>query len=574
MPLLEVKAELGRGMNWVPWRPFQNDWNRRYIPSRGLLYSFLVHELAFFACFTYSLISLPKSQLRTPDQEIHSAELVYLPSVGGGADGGHEGAKGREGEGKSDDQGVKKLGVTYRGPQFIRSTPPNPDNHLQTVLQPALVVAPKLNFALQMPNLVRIAPPKPVEVSTVKPNQPKLVAPEPVLVPKIEQQTLATSLRSEIDHLLTTPPLEAKVKPAPMPVPVKPEATPMKRPMPPVLTANASMDDQSIAVLNALQITAKPTILPPGEKLGAFEVSPSGSANPSAKNAMGPGSPGGSATGTSTVGGGKAEKSTGEGGAAGKGAGKTGSGSGASGSGPGTSATAGGSGPGSGSSGRGLGLAGRGSEGNGSGGTKGGGSGNGSGGGAGAGTGAGSGPFADLQIIGGVGSGMQGAGVKPALKAAVPKGYDFSIIASGGSGGGLKDFGVFHTDAVYTVYMDVTDIIPGSRSWILQYADYGSARTAEISLDGPTVAQSMLEPPYSTEQEAAPASAAPTNGIMTVVTGLINADGKFQAGRVLQAASDDRGKQWLATLDKWRFHPAYKSGKPMTSRVIFGIPES
>ena len=109
MPLLEVKAELGRGMNWVPWRPFQNDWNRRYIPSRGLLYSFLVHELAFFACFTYSLISLPKSQLRTPDQEIHSAELVYLPSVGGGADSGHEGAKGREGEGKSDDKGVKKL---------------------------------------------------------------------------------------------------------------------------------------------------------------------------------------------------------------------------------------------------------------------------------------------------------------------------------------------------------------------------------------------------------------------------------------------------------------------------------
>ena len=569
-----LRAELGRGMSWVPWKPFDNDWNRRYIPSRGLLYSFLVHEVAFFACFTYSLISLPKSQLRTPEQEIHTAELVYLPSVGGGADGGEQGVKGREGEGKSNDQGVKKQGVTFRGPQYIKSTPPRPDNHLQTILQPALVVAPKLNFPMQLPNLVRVVPPKPAEVITPKAELPKLVAPPvPELVSKLEPQEISTSLRSEIDHLLTTPPLEAKVKPAPVPVPVKPEMAKVVRPTPPVLTADASMADQSVAVLNAIQITAKPTIMPPGEKLGAFEVSPKGSANPSANNTLGPGSPGGTATGTSTIGGGKVEKSVGEGGGAGKGAGKTGAGAGASGAGPGTSTTAGGSGTGKGAAGKGAGLTGRGSEGNGSGGTKGGGLGNGGGGGAGAGTGAGSGPFADLQIIGGVGSGMQGAGVKPALKAAVPKGYDFSIVASGGSGGGLKDFGVFHNEAVYTVYMDVTDIIPGSRSWIVQYADYGSTRTAEINLDGPSAAQSMLEPPYATTQEAAPASAVPTSGIMTVVTGLINADGKFQAGRVLQAANEDRGKQWLTTLDRWRFHPASKGGRPTTSRVILGIPE-
>ncbi len=564
-------------MNWVPWRPFHNDWNRRYIPSRGLLYSFIVHEVAFFACFSYSILALPKAALRTPDQEIHDAELVYLPSVGGGNEGGEEGAKSKEGEGAPNDSGSAKKGITFRGPQFIKSNPAHPDNHLQTVLQPALVVAPKLDFPMQMPNLVRIAPPKPVEVLQAKPDAPKLVAPPvPVLVAKADPQSIATPLRSEIDHLLPTPPLEAKVKPPLAPMPVVPETAKNARPTPPVLTADASMADQSIAVLNAIQITAKPTILPPGEKLGSFEVSPMGSATASAANAMGPGAPGGSTSGAAAIGGGKSDKG-GVAGGSGKGEGKTGTGSGKSGAGSGSSSTTAGAGKGTGvgkgATGKGAGSSGNG-YGNGMGGTKGGGSGNGNGPGSGAGTGAGSGPFADIEVIGGAGSGMQGApGMKASLKSAVPRGYDFNIVAAGGSGGGLRDFGIFHNEAVYTVYMDVSDVIPGSRSWVLQYADYSTARVAEINLDGPAAATSMVEPPIAINREAAPPAIDPTLGIMTVVTGLINADGRFQSGRVLQSANDGRGRQWLTTLDNWKFQPASKSGKPSTVRVIIGIPE-
>jgi hypothetical protein len=413
-----------------------------------------------------------------------------------------------------------------------------------------------------------------VEVIQAKPNAPKLVAPPtPVLVAKADLQTIATPLRSEIDHLLPTPPLQAVEKPAPTPIPVRPEAAPTARPVPPVLTADASMADQSIAVLNAIQITAKPTIMPPGEKLGSFEVSPNGSSNASSHNTLGPGASGGSAAGTTSLDGGKAADKSGTGGA-GKGTGKLGAGAGASGTGHGSATAGGGAGTGKGSAGKGAGSSGKGI-GNGSSGTKGGGSGSGNGPGSGAGAGEGAGPFADIEVIGGVGSGMQGAGVKAVPKTAVPRGYDFNIVASGGSGGGLRDFGIFHNEAVYTVYMDVSDVIPGSRSWILQYADYGASRTTVFSLDGPTAsAQSMLEPPYATTREPAGASAAPTVGTMTVVTGLINADGKFQAGRVLQAGNDERGKQWLATLDKWAFHPASKSGKPTTVRIVLGIPES
>jgi hypothetical protein len=386
---------------------------------------------------------------------------------------------------------------------------------------------------------------------------------------------ISTTLRSEIDHLLPTPPLEAKEKPPVQPVPVVPEKSVAARPAPPVITADAAMGEQSIAVLNAIQITAKPTIMPPGEKLGSFEVSPNGSFTATSMTTLAPGSSGGTPSGTSSSGNGKSEKSASMGGT-GHGAGKTGAGAGAVGTGKGASSTTAGNGigTGKGSTGTGLGSAGKGI-GNSSAGTKGGGSGNGNGVGLGAGTGAGAGPFADIEVVGGAGSGMQGASVKPALKAAVPRGYDFNIVASGGSGGGLRDFGIFKNEAVYTVYMDVSDVIPGSRSWVLQYADYVGSRTTEINLDGPpAAAQSMLEPPIATTREAAPAPLVSTSGTMTVVTGLINSEGHFTASRVLQSANEERGKQWLATLDKWHFKSASKSGKPTTVRVIIGIPES
>jgi hypothetical protein len=208
------------------------------------------------------------------------------------------------------------------------------------------------------------------------------------------------------------------------------------------------MADQSIAVLNAIQITAKPTIMPPGEKLGSFEVSPNGSSSASPSNAMGPGAPGGSAAGTTSAGAGKSDKADKNGtGGAGKSVGKAGLGAGSNGAGNGSSKTGGGAGSGKGSAGKGAGTSGKG-VGNGSAGTKGGGSGSGNGPGAGAGTGEGAGPFSDIEVIGGVGSGMQGAGVKAAVKTSVPRGYDFNIVASGGSGGGLRDFGIFHNEAV------------------------------------------------------------------------------------------------------------------------------
>lgn len=179
-------------------------------------------------------------------------------------------------------------------------------------------------------------------------------------------------------------------------------------------------------------------------------------------------------------------------------------------------------------------------------------------------------------MIGGEGSGMVGA-ARPPRPDPPPHNYDFNIVASGASGGGLKDFGVFHkNEAVYTVYIDVSDVAPTSEAWVLQYADTGgNTRTAQITLgnDGALSApQTMLEPPYAMQKPMPEKMIPPPNNAMTVVTGIISREGKFENGRILQAPSEACGKQWLETVGNWTFRPASKSGAPVAVRVLIGIP--
>ena len=569
-------------MNWAPWRPFRNEWNRAYIPSRGLMYSFVVHEAALFLCFIYFSPARPKPELRTTAQEIQAAQLVYMPPIGsGGTTASEEGKSGAGKEGRESAKASDSPGVVFRGPQFIKSNPRNPDNHLQTVLQPALITPPKLHFNMQLPNLVRMAPTPPAPAVIPKPVEPFQVAKGAEPVPKPDPQLVATRLTSEREPLLALPLQHSVPAPAPKPIEVK-QAAPA--PVAPVLTADAQKSDQSIAVLNAIQIQAKLTVVPPGEKLGAFEVRPDGTATPSTASNAGPparsssapsgtgsASAAGKGTGNSTPGDRKSLAGAGSGNG-GKNGGERGSA--ASGEGAGGGSKGGGVGvksasKGNGSSGT---VAGKGTGGYGTPGGGGAGSGNGS-----AGGGTGSNPFSGLEIIGASGSGSN-AGTPSLPSTAIsdlpPQVYGFSLISSGGSGGGLKDFGVFHNEVVYTVYIDASTILTGARSIVLQYSDYAPPRTAEINLDGPATPQAMLEPPSPKRMNAAPAAAQPTYALMTVVTGLISPEGKFEGGRVLQASSDERGKQWLAALGTWLFHPGTKGKTPVPIKVVLGIPEN
>lgn len=560
-------------MTWGSWQPFRSDWNRRYIPSRGLAYSFVIHEIALFLAFSYSMITAKSPViLLTPEQEIHEAQVLYLPSTGGGDSGGSEGKQGRQGEGKPA-SGAKHEGVTFKGPQYIHSDFPDPDNNLQTILQPALTKPPRLDFPIQVPNTIRVARPKPQNITPPKVKVKTALKDVPVPAPtekpvlKAEAQLISTPLHSETVPLLPLPEMQpvAKDPPVQQAIVVTPEE---KREPPPVITADASMAEQSLAVLNAVHITTPHLAIPPGEKHASFEVSPTGTGTAHAAGTHA-GLPGGKPGAGSGEASGVAKAGTGSGGS---GSGKAGGGAGNSGSGGGSNGI--GSGPGAGNSGKGSGASGHG--GNGTGRGNGTGKGNGSGSGSGSGSGPGDGPFPGIQVIGGEGSGMVGAARPPRPDPPLHN-YDFSIVASGGSGGGLKDFGVFHkNEAVYTVYIDVSDIAPTSEAWVLQYADTGAApRTTEITLgnDGSLSApQAMLEPPYAVKKPMPEKLLPAPNTAMTVVTGIISREGKLENARVLQAPNESCGKQWAETLGNWTFRPASKSGTSIPVRVLIGIP--
>jgi hypothetical protein len=49
--------------------------------------------------------------------------------------------------------------------------------------------------------------------------------------------------------------------------------------------------------------------------------------------------------------------------------------------------------------------------------------------------------------------------------------YGFTVTATGTSGGGLKDYGIFRNESVYTVYIEIEHSSGApAPAWILQYA--------------------------------------------------------------------------------------------------------
>jgi hypothetical protein len=107
-----------------------------------------------------------------PEHPAPSADVMYLPTLGGGSEGG-----GHEGGGSSQAPEVpsglrarSRRGFAYPGPQPMVSNPPRATLGIQTILQPSLKELPLTKRYLPLPNIVRpAAPPAPA------PSQPPLV---------------------------------------------------------------------------------------------------------------------------------------------------------------------------------------------------------------------------------------------------------------------------------------------------------------------------------------------------------------------------------------------------------------
>lgn len=431
-------------------------------------------------------------------------------------------------------------GVVYNGPQLMVTNPNNPDNFVQTIRQPAFAASPKLPTPLSLPPMVTVAPAEPTLEAKQETLPPQIAAAQPVSLPpqppKIEPPKLPVTLANPADSVFGAS-ANAAVPPPPAPA----------RPAPATQAAN---DTKNILVLDAIpsQVT-KPAEIPPGELYGAFTISPEG------KTAVGlagggvqtKGAPGMGNSGPAAVqyaeNGGKPSIGTIDGQPSREGAGpgiNPGHG------GKGRVETANGSGSGSHANGNGRGAPGSGS---------------------------GSSPFPAIMIQ--RGSGL-GDGIS--IASSTPSGdspranYGMTIVSSGASGGGFKDYGVFHNEASYTVYLNVTDAGARGASWPMQYAlDRNRAVPPSMSAPG---AHGELLPPFAMAMSLPHFPAQTTRrgqGGTIVVFGVITPEGFFEDLRIMQSSNDRLNKPLLDSLVTWAFRPAEMNGAKVAVKVLLGV---
>jgi hypothetical protein len=148
--------------------------------------------------------------------------------------------------------------------------------------------------------------------------------------------------------------------------------------------------------------------------------------------------------------------------------------------------------------------------------------------------------------------------------------YSMTITSTASSGGGLADFGVFHDEKIYTVYLDMrANEEDHTASWILQYAVVQPATgdPADRIRGTPT-------PPYATLKQVPDFSSeiiAKTAHQMIVVSGVLNVTGQLEQLSVKQSPDPRIEGPLIEALKNWTFQPAQVDGNPVALKMLLGI---
>jgi hypothetical protein len=157
---------------------------------------------------------------------------------------------------------------------------------------------------------------------------------------------------------------------------------------------------------------------------------------------------------------------------------------------------------------------------------------------------------------------------KPPAEVQEGASYDLTIISTGNSGGGVGDFGVFHDEAVFTVYLNpATAADDPAPPWPLQYAVLDAAGVAlqDLLPPCPVKKQTPVWPAYLLTRYS---------GQEIVVYAIIDAEGKMQHLKALQSPNARLSEALLAVLEQWLFRPATMNGKPVAVKAVLGVPIS
>jgi hypothetical protein len=479
---------------------------------------------------------------------------LFLPVLGGGSEGtGAEGGgSGTHNEASSGLRARSHRGFAYPGPQPLVSAPPMAKLGIQTILQPNLKNSPVLNQNFPLPNLAFSPPPPPAD-----PPKPVMKVESGIItIRPIENGVKAPALKLPTTSTSSMPKLAITEPLMPQAPPLKPVPAPIRVPD----VSVSSRGQHGLLVLNAIPPPPETlAAVPLGEARSSFAVAPGDTtvvADPSAGTESGGSSAKTSGNGTPSdnpSGDAIAELAAGEGIASiPKGSGK-GSGS-KYGSGNGNGVN-----PVSVSSGSGRGSA--------AGGGTGGGTTTALGSGGGAGNSPGGGSFPGISIRGGnYGNGS------PSIHTSIPRGqtsYSMTITSTASSGGGLQDYGVFHNEKVYTVYLDMRSSAdePAS-SWTLQYALLQPTDPSAIRIIG------VPSPPYATLKQVPELTgdlASTCSKKLIVVSAILNTNGKLE--QILVKKTPDPQVNTVVTdaLSNWLFQPSQIQGNPVALKIMLGI---
>ncbi len=146
--------------------------------------------------------------------------------------------------------------------------------------------------------------------------------------------------------------------------------------------------------------------------------------------------------------------------------------------------------------------------------------------------------------------------------------YGITIVTTGNSGGGVGDFGVFHDEAVFTVYLNPAESAEDpAPPWPLQYALNDPAGAALQDLLPPVAVKKKM-PAWPAELLGK------YQGQQIVIQAVIDAAGKMGQFKILQSPNDRLTEALLSALEQWAFRPATMNGKPQSVKIVLGVPIS
>jgi hypothetical protein len=488
--------------------------------GRAQLASFLLHVCVLSLILQlHAIPGFEWFQQELPSEivyEIKSVDLSsYLPNLRAPGPGG------RPGRGTRPDLPPKLGSTAYHPKVTVVSNPARVDNFRQTIIQPSSPPELKIKAELKLPNVI-------IPVTVAAPQNPV----------EYRLDAKARSSRTRSRTLTQAPDIAAKprdlaIAPSPVLNPVPRLAVP---PAPPPSAAGmAGAGGKAVVGFGTREYSGMPgglfilslepgpltgsVSLPPGNRYGAFSISPAGGQ---------PGSPGGVPGGH--LQGGTGGPGTGGDGSLGVGPGGTGGG------GPGISTTAG------------IGISG------------------------GSDTGVGIGGYDLGGAAGPLPHSVVASMIRPVDNDLIPLRKNSLTVTTGPiGGGGLRVYGVLQGGKVYTIYL----AMPG-KSWILQYCQASTQparrprqRRGVVARLTYGLAPPMVDERYDFERPPLPPE---KEDEMILLRGFIGEDGSVDGVHVHQGVEPAADQLALAAFRQWRFRPVLRKNEPVKVEFLVGIP--